>query len=358
MTFTKKYISLILIMIVVAFSAFCGGSKENTTRNIALFIPGILSGNSVYEMLNEGVQKAVNDYNNNTQEQVSLSVLEAGTNQAEWGKKLTALVAQQKYDVIISSNPSMPDFAKPLFNKFPNQKYIFLDAYANGNPNIATIRYNQREQGYLAGYSAGLITTAANLKTEDGKPALKFANSSLKIALIAAQEYPVMNTIILPAFIEGAQAVNPNISVEFRIIGNWYDASKAAEIAKSLYDSGVDVILPIAGGATQGIIVAAKQYGFYLSWFDDNGFNKAPGYVISSSVMDQKQMAYEQTTLFLENKIKYGTAVTVGIPEGYVHLILDDPLFIQTVPESIRSKMASVYNDIKSGKLLLLPPAL
>ena len=353
----KKYIVTLLALIGITVFGFSSGAKDTASQNIALFIPGTLSGNPVYEMLNEGVQKAVNEYNSTKQKKVSLSVLEAGANQAEWGKKLTALAAQQKYDVIISSNPSMPDFAKPILQNFPNQKFIFLDAYEQGNPNIATIRYNQREQGYLAGYAAGLITTASNLKNKNGTPALEFSNSSLKIALIAAQEYPVMNNIILPAFTEGAKAVNPNITVEFRIIGNWYDAAKGAEIAKSLYDSGVDVILPIAGGAAQGILVAAKQYGFYLSWFDDNGFSKAPGYVISSSVMDQKKMAYEQTMLFLENKTLFGSAQTVGIPEGYVYLILDDPIFLKTVPESIRLKMVSVYNDIQSGKLVLTPQA-
>ncbi|OJF77034.1 MAG: BMP family ABC transporter substrate-binding protein [Treponema sp. CETP13] len=342
----KKFILLLIVFYTITFTVFSNGSKENSGKNIALFIPGELSGSPVYQMLNDGVTKAVNEYNSNpkTTNKINLSIFEAQSNQAEWGKKLTALVAQQKYDVIISSNPSMPDFAKPILKDFPDQKFIFLDAYESGNPNIATIQYNQREQAYLAGYSAGLVTTDSSLL---------YANKDLKIALVAAQEYPVMNTIILPGFIEGAQAVNPDISVEFRIVGNWYDATKGAEIAKSLYDSGVDVILPIAGGASQGIISAAKQYGFYITWFDDNGFNKAPGYIVSSSVMSQEKMAYEQTKLFLEGKTKFGSAKTVGIKDGYVQFILDDPLFIKTVPESIRKKMTDVYENIKSGTLVL-----
>lgn len=342
----KKFILSLIFISTFVFFAFSSGTKENLGKNIALFIPGELSGSPVYQMLNDGVNKAVEEYNNDlkTTNTVNLSVFEAQSNQAEWGKKLTAIVAQQKYDVIISSNPSMPDFAKPILKKFPNQKFIFLDAYESGNPNIATIQYNQREQAYLAGYSAGLVTTDSTLL---------YANKELKIALVAAQEYPVMNSIILPGFIEGAQAVNKDISVEFRIVGNWYDATKGSEIAKSLYDSGVDVILPIAGGASQGIISAAQQYGFYITWFDDNGFNKAPGYIISSSVMSQEKMAYEQTKLFLEEKTNFGSAQTVGIKEGYVQFILDDPIFLKTVPVSIRKKMATVYENINSGSLVL-----
>lgn len=349
----KEKILTVLFSLLISFSAFCGGTKETYTKNIALFIPGTLSGSPVYEMLYAGVEQAVTEYKHT--QTANLTVIEAGTNQAEWGKKLTVLSSQKKYDVIISSNPSMPDFAAETLKSFPTQKFIFLDAYAQGNKNIATIQYNQREEAYLAGYAAALVTTASNIKDPNEKQVLTYANSDLKIALIAAQEYPVMNNVILPAVIEGAHAINSNISVDFRIIGNWYDATKGAEISKSLYDNGVDVIIPIAGGANQGIITAAQQYGFYISWFDDNGFTKAPGYVISSSVMQQKKMAYEQTKLFLEDKTEYGIPKTVGISDGYVQYVLDDKTFINTVPEVIRTKMNNVYTQIKSGELLLPP---
>ncbi|HZK19153.1 MAG TPA: BMP family ABC transporter substrate-binding protein [Treponemataceae bacterium] len=332
----------------VFFSAYPSGNQEESAKNIALFIPGVLSGNPIYQMLEQGVQKAITEYNaeNNTST-AKFAILEAGTNQAEWGKKLTSLVAQQKYSLIISSNPAMPDFARPILKQFPSQNFLFLDAYEKNNKNIATIRYNQREQAFLSGYASALATTSKELK---------YANSSKKIALIAGQEYPVMNNIILPAFIEGAKAVDKDIQVEFRIVGNWYDATKGSEIAKSLYDSGVDVILPIAGGASQGVIAAAQKHGFYISWFDDNGFNKAPGYVISSSVMAQEKMAYEQTKKFLDGNTAFGTAKTVGIRDGYIQFILDDPLYLETVPYTMQEHMQQIYNDILSGKITLNPP--
>ncbi|MFH5848934.1 BMP family ABC transporter substrate-binding protein, partial [Clostridium perfringens] len=92
-----------------------------------------------------------------------------------------------------------------------------------------------------------------------------------------------------PAFLEGARAVDPAFEVDFRVVGNWYDASKGAELARAMKAAGVDVIMPIAGGANQGVIAAAKEGGFYVAWFDDNGYAKAPGYVVSSSVMAQER---------------------------------------------------------------------
>ena len=185
---------------------------------------------------------------------------------------------------------------------------------------------------------------------------MEFSNPQKKIALISAQEYPVMNEIILPGFIEGAKTVDNDIEVIFKIVGNWYDTNKGAEISRSLYNEGVDVILPICGGASQGVIATAKELGFYISWFDDNGFSKAPGYVISSSAMEQEKIAYEVATKYFEGKIDFGTATTVDIKDGYITLITDDPIFKNNFSDEYKTKLINEYLRIKNGELILESP--
>ena len=313
---------------------FTGCAKKSDKTSVAVFVPGIIDDSPTYNMLVQGIKAAVDEKNQKLSDEnkIDLFVMEAGTNQAEWGPKLTALSAEQKYDVIISSNPSLPDLVEPIIQQFPNQKFILMDATKEGNQNIHTVCYNQYEQSYITGYIGGLMS-----KTH-------------KLALIAAQEYPVMNNIIYPYFEKGAQAANNNSTVEFRIVGNWYDATKGAELADAVAKIGVDVILPICGGASQGVITSAVNNGIYVTWFDDNGFAKAPGTIISSSVMEQKKMSYNVTKEFIEGKTPWGSAKMVGIKEGFVDFVQDDPLYIQTVPEDIRGVMAALIADIRSGK--------
>ena len=317
----------------ILLSASCSSGSKVQQKSIAVFVPGIISDSPVYSMLSDGVKAAADEFNSGKAEadKVPVTVLEAGTNQAEWGAKLTALAASAKYSLIISSNPSMPEIISPISKKFPQQKFIMLDAFAEGNQNMATVRYNQREQSYLSGYISALMS-----KTH-------------KIGLIAAQQYPVMDNVILPGYKEGADAAVAGTSVDYRIVGNWYDASKGAELAKAMAGTGVDVILPICGGASQGVISAAKELGFYISWFDNNGFTKAPGCVISSTVMQQAKMAQEAVSDYLNGKTAWGTARTVGIKEGYIEFIQDDPLYISTVPQNVRSKVAAVVDSLKKG---------
>ena len=346
--FTRKFISFSLLLVLVLGSLAVSGCSKKAAKevSIAVFVPGVMAGSPTYEMLAAGSVEAVEEYNKRTNQNVKIDVIEAGTNQAEWSSKLTAVTAGNKYSLIVSSNSSLPAIIEPLTEQFPEQKYLVLDAYLENNSNVATVNYNQREQGYLTGYAAGLATTADS-------SVFPYTNSAKKIALIAAQEYPVMNEIILPAFEEGAKAADSGVSVEFRIVGNWYDASKSADIARSLYEEGVDVILPISGGANQGVISAAQSLNFYVTWFDNNGYDKAPGLVISSMALEQKKLAKEMVSAYLEDKLEFGTAKTVGIKDGYITFVKDDPVYRQNIPAAFIDQLSAVEADIKAGKLKL-----
>jgi len=341
---------LAVLAAVVLLSVFtsCADKKAATKESIAVFIPGVTAGSPTYEQLASGVAKAVNAVNASrpADNQVSLAVIEAGTNQAEWGNKITALAASGDYTLIISSNPSLPALVEPLTAQFPAVKFIILDAYLSGNANMATVQYNQREQAYLAGYAAGLAVTAPTNQ-------MKFADGEKKVALIAAQEYPVMNNVIFPAYVEGAKAVDPSIEVLFRVVGNWYDASKGSELARAAYKEGVRCILPICGGASQGVIATAQELGFYINWFDADGFDKAPGYVISSTMALQETMAAEITTAYLNGTVEFGTARNVGIKDGYVTMVRDNPLYAEASSAEVQAALNAEYQKIIDGTLVL-----
>ena len=323
----KKIFLYTTIFAALILSGCAKKAETSSKKSLAVFVPGIIDNSPVYEMLVKGVREAAEESS------AELFVMEAGTNQAEWGQKITALCAEGKYDVIISSNPSLPDLVEPILAQFPNQKFLLMDATKEGNQNIHTVCYNQYEQSYITGYIGGLMS------------------KSHKLALIAAQEYPVMNNVIFPYFVKGAQAANSSSTVEFRIVGNWYDATKGAEIADAVSKIGVDVILPICGGAAQGVITSAVNNGIYITWFDDNGFAKAPGTIISSSVMEQKKMSYNVTKEYLEGKTPWGTAKMVGIKEGFVDFVQDDENYINTVPVDIREQMKNILDNIRNGSL-------
>lgn len=334
-TIIQSMKKLLLLTLLTTFLFSCTTKKTN--KSIAVFIPGIMANSPTYALLDEGVRAYINEYNQDKteEEKVSVFTMEAGTNQAQWQEKLTLLAARQEYDVIISSNSSLPELALPILKKYPNQKFIFLDASYKDNQNIYTASYNQAEQAFLSGYSASLMS------------------KSHKIGLIAAQEYPVMMQEILPSYILGAKTAFEQTQVEFRVVGNWYDANQGLLLADSLIKNNCDVILPICGGAAQGVIKSAINNKKFIAWFDNNGFSYAPNTVISSSIMKQKELAYKTTKDFLDNNISWGKSDSFGIKEGYIDFIQDDPLYLQTVPSDVQEKIKTLMEQLNSGSIII-----
>jgi riboflavin transport system substrate-binding protein len=304
--------------------------------DIAVFIPGAVAGSPLYQQLADGAQAAAEEY-----EFATAKTIEGGFNQGEWLDKVTELAASQEYELIVSSNPALPEICAKVANRFPQQKFLLFDGYLEGNDQIYTFRYEQREQAFLAGHMAGLISTAEDLPG---------ANEKLRIGLVAGQEYPDMNDAIKPAFLEGARTVEDDIELDFRVVGNWYDASKAYELAKEMISTGVDVILPISGGANQGVLKAAEESGIYLLWYDSNGYDKAPGTILGSTAILQEKAAYEKTKAAIEGKLVFGKAVLVGVEEGWIRFIDDDPLYLEQVPRELRERQAAAIEKLSGGE--------
>jgi simple sugar transport system substrate-binding protein len=330
----KKVVAVLLVLATVLLGA---GKKSDASLHIAVFIPGVRAGSAIYDMLASGVEQGIAQWQTAHSERVTLNVVEGGYNQAEWEDEVTALAASGRYEVIISSNPSLPAIVSDVLKKFPAQKFILFDGELTRHQQVYSMRYDQREQGYLAGHIAALVSEEAG--------------GARKIGLVAGQEYPMMNDTILPAYLAGARAVNAGYSVDFRVLGNWFDAQKAADLAQDMINGGATVILAVAGGANEGILQTADEKGTKVVWFDTNGYALKPGVVIGSAVLYQDKAAQEKTLAFLDGTLQFGRSEVAGIREGYVDFIEDDPIYTGTVSETVRQKQAALIARMRTENI-------
>jgi simple sugar transport system substrate-binding protein len=314
---------------------------DQKSFSVLVYITGVTAGSPTYELLATGAMIFAASHNN-----VTVKVYEAGFNQAEWEEQLTSLVSSGEYDLVLGSNPSLPEICVNVGKKFPDQNFVITDAEYEGNPHISTYLYNQYEQSLYLGYLAGLITTSG----------MKYANGDKRIGFIAAQEYPLLNKFIVPGFLDGARLVDPSITVDFRIIGNWFDANKASELAAGMIDAGVDVFASIAGGATQGMIRTALERGAYVVYHNTNEYSLAPGIIVGCGLMEQKKLVEEILTDALEGKIRYGNSRIVGAQDGYLNFIADDPGYTNYLPAGIQEKFNGFMDDIRAGRIDYVMP--
>lgn len=343
----KKRSLLVLILLMFSLSIFAAGKAEQLSReqeslSVLVYITGVMAGSPPYTALGEGAQEFAAEH-----EHVKVKIYEAGFNQAEWEEQLTSLVATGEYDVVLGSNPSLPEICERVGAKFPKARFIITDAEMKGNAQIRTYLYNQYEQSLYLGYLAGLVTTST----------MPHANAALKIGFIAAQEYPLLNKHMLPGFLQGARLVNPAIELDFRVIGNWFDANKAADLASSMRSAGVDVFAAIAGGAAQGLFKVAQTEGAYIVFHNTNEYDSAPGYVVGCGSMEQKKLVKEILADVLAENVVYGDASIVGAQEGYLGFYFDDPAYTKNLPADIRQKFEVFMAEVRAGRIdYTLPP--
>lgn len=329
-----KRIILALGAVALLLASSCAGKSAGPNPlSVAVFVPGVTSGSPTYEMLVAGATKAVAETKGAT-----IKVVEAGYDQSTWLDRLRDTVASGEFGLIVTSNPSLPELCAKLTADYPEVRFIVLDGYLKDNPSIHTVLYNQMEQGYIVGYLSGLVTR------------LRHPNAAPVAGLIAAQRYPTLDRLIRPGFEAGLKAVDPAFKLEFREIGNWYDSAKAAELAASLYASGVDVVLPIAGSAGQGVVSAAKERGGSVVWFDGSGYALGPETVIGCATLAQDRLIYERLKSALAgDSSRYGKADIVSVRDGYVGFDPDGAGY-RALPEGIRVSLDAAIEGLKSGK--------
>ncbi len=333
-----------LLLLLPAAQPAALGARETATEadfSVAVFVPGVVEGSPTYEMLVAGVRRAAEE-----RPGTEVRVIEGGFNQAEWPQSMTSLAATQDYDLIVTSNPSMPEIAAEVSLSFPDQRFLVLDGYLAGNPSLYTVLFNQREQAFLSGYFAGLVSTSS----------MEHARPGLRAGLLAGQEYPIMNRVIRPAFELGLQSVDPAAVLDFRVLGNWYDAAAATELANSMLDNGADVILTISGGGNQGVISAARTKGAYVLWYDSPGYDEAPGIVIGSTEVKLDEAAYLRTLDAIDGELAFGTGEVLGVGDGFVGFDTGHRLFERHVPQQVRAELEAMITRLRDGDLRLEMP--
>jgi simple sugar transport system substrate-binding protein len=74
--------------------------------------------------------------------------------------------------------------------------------------------------------------------------------------------------------------------------------------------------------------------------------------------LHQEELAYRSLKAAVDGKLPFGKAEIVGMKEGYIEFLDKNPLYIKNVPESIRKKVETVIQAIKSGRLTFQVPSL
>lgn len=238
-------------------------------------------------------------------------------------------------DLEYSHGQPMVDVAKD----YPDTTFAILNQVQKGS-NIVSVLFQEQEGSYLAGMLAAEVASDKSIKGITGKG---------KIGVIGGTKSAGIDKFIA-GYIEGAKAVNPKIEVKVAYSNNFGDPALGAQMAKAMYEEGVDIIYQVAGGTGVGVIQAAKETGHYAIGVDGDQDGLAPGNVLTSMV--------KRTDVAVENVVKEyakgdklgGKTLTFGLKEDGVGL---SPMKYtkDLIPAAYIQKVEQAKADIISGKI-------
>jgi basic membrane protein A len=182
--------------------------------------------------------------------------------------------------------------------------------------------------------------------------AASLATKTGKIGFVGGMDIPLIRKFAL-GYVEGAKHVNPNIEVFQNMTGTtptaWGDPTKGAELAKSQFGRGADVVFHAAGATGIGVMQAAKDAGKLSIGCDSNQDYLHPGSVLTSAVKRVDVAVYKAFQDAKAGTWKPGR-LQLGLAENGVDYSYDE--YNRTVlTPAIKEKLDAAKAEIISGKI-------
>lgn len=216
--------------------------------------------------------------------------------------------AQQGYSpIVVQDANSLAAFDK-LAREYPSTRFISLDVAYNV-PNILGLTFNQAEGAYVVGFLAGLKTTSNH------------------VGFIGGLDIPVINNFKC-GYELGVMDANPkaNISVDYINNGSasWDDTESAYAISQKMLNTGVDVIFPVTGYASAGVLDSIKENGKSYGFGVDYDYSQAYPNASLASLEKKVDVALFAALMQLKHGIWNGNRKHFGIKQGVIQITLND----------------------------------
>ena len=306
---------------------------------VGLMIPGNLGDKSFFDAAFNSIEPI--------KEQLGVTVeyVECGTDTSKFYPALVDM-CEAGYDLILTISSNNDDALVQAAEEYPDQKFINLDDEMTNPPaNVYIMGTKNNEVSFLAG-AAGALKAA-----ELGENTIGF---------VGGMDIPGINEFLV-GYIEGAQAINPDIKVSTSYVGSFTDTAKAKENALLLYNSGLSVIFAAAGQSGLGVIDAAVEQGKFVIGVDSDQAEALKdsqpdmaAVIITSAIKNISDNAVKAVDRAMKGEIPYGTREVFGLADGAVG-IAENEFYDQLLSEEDRAQIEELKQKVIDGEVEMTP---
>ena len=224
---------------------------------------------------------------------------------------------------------------------YPERKFTLIDATSD-LPNVQSIVFREQEGSFLVGMLAAL------------------ASRSRKVGFVGGMDIPLIRRFAA-GYGAGARYADPGIAVLVNMTGTtpaaWQDPARGAELARSQFDRGADVVYAAAGTTGLGVLQAAADARRLAIGVDSNQDSLHPGTMLTSMVKRVDLAVYEAFRSARDGSWRPGIR-SLGLAEDAVGYSLDQYNEALVTPE-MRQKVEAARAEIVAGAIKVpdqLPP--
>jgi basic membrane protein A len=242
-------------------------------------------------------------------------------------------MAQRGADPILGVGFAQSPAIEKVAKEFPNLRFAIIDGFVEA-PNVQAILFNEHEGSFLVGMLAAMAT-----KTD-------------KVGFVGGMDIPLIRRFAC-GYEQGVKHVNAKAEVIQNMTGStpsaWNDPGRGAELTRSQFDRGVDVVYAAAGGTGVGVYQAAKDAGKLAIGVDSNQNYMHPGTMLTSMLKRVDVAAY---TTFMEakNGTWKGGIKVLGLADDGVGWSLDEHN-AALITDDMKKAADAARADIIAGKI-------
>jgi len=241
--------------------------------------------------------------------------------------------ARRGYDPILAVGFQYASALERIAAEFPETRFAIIDSEVH-RPNVQSIVFREHEGAFVVGVLAAM------------------ASRTGKLGFVGGMDVPLIRRFAC-GYVLGAQYASPGVEILQNMVGTtgaaWNDPVKGAELARSQFDRGADVIFHAAGTTGLGVLQAAADADMLGIGVDSNQNHLHPGSVLTSMLKRVDVVAYE-----VFDSARRGTWTAgvreLGLEEGGVGWALDE--FNEALVSSeMKAAADRAVADIKRGNI-------
>ncbi|HUK06432.1 MAG TPA: BMP family ABC transporter substrate-binding protein [Stellaceae bacterium] len=295
------------------------------------FLPAIVYdvGGKADKSFNEAAYRGVQKFEHET----GIEVREFEISNEAQRAQAFANMARRGATIIVGVGFTQRAALETVAQQYPDKKFTLIDATSDVK-NVQSVVFREQEGCFLVGVIAAL------------------ASKTHRVGFVGGMDIPLIHRFAA-GYQAGAHYADPATEVLINMAGTtpaaWQDPARGAELARSQFDRGSDVVFAAAGSTGLGVLQAAADAKKLAIGVDSDQNFLHPGTMLTSMVKGTDVAVYEAFRTAKDGTWRPGIR-SLGLAEDAVGYAVDQYNEGLLTPE-MRAKADAARSEIIAGKI-------